>query len=121
MQEESTGYLGDPIGESLKKYIEQQNSVKLEKATSIIIICGVFGWPMCARFFGEFDPDVVQTKNIFYLVCTEAYGDSEDHFLERFGNIRNDDNHKELFSRVFFSKDSEEHIINAIKRTTKAE
>lgn len=121
MQEESTGYMSDTVSDSLKEYIKQQNELKLEKAMSVVIVCGVFGWSMCAHFFGEFDPNVTQTKNIYYLVCFEEYGDSEVFFLKHLGSLYNNENYKELFSRVFFKKDSEENIVNAIKDTIKAE
>lgn len=118
MQEESTGYMSDAVSDSLKEYIKQQNELKLEKATSIVVVCSVFGWSACARFFGEFDLNVTRTKNIYYLVCSEEYGDSEEFFLKHLGSLYNDENYKELFSRVFFKKDSEENIVNAIKNNT---
>lgn len=114
MQEHGNGYMNEDVDKALKDYVEQQNILKLESAQYLIVVCNPLGWTICAKEFGEFDPDVIKRKKVFYLVINSNYGDSEEFFSEHHKWLLTDSKYKDLLSRVFYGKDSEQEIINAI-------
>lgn len=121
MQEHNNGYMNDDMDQALKEHIEQQNTIKFDSAQCFIVVCSPLGWRACAEALGEFNPNVVQTKKIFYLVLLEKFGDSEDFLLNHHKWLFSDSKYKELLSKVFYDKDSEQKIVNAIISATKSE
>ncbi len=120
MQEQNNGYVSEDIDQALKDHIEQQNIIKFDSAQFFIVVCSPIGWRICAKEFGEFNSKVIQNKKIFYLVVHGEYGDAEEFFLNHHKWLFFDSEYQELLGRVFYDKDSEEKLVNAIISATKA-
>ncbi len=114
MQENSAGFMSD----ELKGYIDQQNSIKFESAQYILIICGVVEFKICIDSLNELNADTTHSKKIFYLIASEDYGDKEELFINRFGDLLRSDAYTELFSRVFYDKYSEQKLVKTLSEET---
>ena len=100
MQEHSPGYMNEENAQTLKDYIEQQNAIKLENAQCIIILCGVWGWRMCAEALGEFNPNCTTTKKILYLI--DSGETAQSYFQKHYHGYFENAQYKEILSRVCF-------------------
>ena len=121
MQEDVLGYMDEDITAPLESFVHQQNMENFENAKCVILLCGVLDWRICAHALREFDPCAVHTKKIFYLIYSENYGDNETSFLEYYDAFMTTEQFNEISSRLFFEKDSEQKLINAVIEATKAE